>query len=71
MLQIIRIVDDLPKDFEILRQEAADEGWHHLHRLADEWKNCSLRYDGEGEALLAAFEDSVIAAIGAVCIEPK
>jgi GNAT superfamily N-acetyltransferase len=71
MLQIVRIVDALPEHFEILRLSAFDEGWHHLHRLVEEWSSGATHYDADGEALLTAFDDGVIAAVGAVCIEPK
>ncbi|HXJ00167.1 MAG TPA: GNAT family N-acetyltransferase [Micropepsaceae bacterium] len=71
MLQIVRILEDLPEDFEVLRQSAVNEGWHHLDRLAEDWNRGALRYDASGEALLAAYENGVVGAIGAVCIEPN
>jgi GNAT superfamily N-acetyltransferase len=71
MLQIVRVTHEMPEGFEILRRDAVDEEWRHLNRLADEWDGGAVRYDGDGEAFLAAFEDGVLAGVGVVCMEPN
>jgi GNAT superfamily N-acetyltransferase len=71
MLQIVRIQDRLSEGLERLRLSAIEEGWRHLDRLAEDWNCGATRYDGDGEALLAAFEDGILKAVGAVCVEPN
>lgn len=73
-LQIVRIVEALPEGFEPLRSEAAAEGFAHVERLAAEWASGEQRFDGEGEALFAAFSDGELAGVGAVSrehLEPR
>ncbi len=68
-VQIVRVVDALPEDFERLRAEAEAEGFGHVERLAREWASAEQRFDGEGEALFAAFVDGELAGVGAVSRE--
>jgi GNAT superfamily N-acetyltransferase len=68
-LQIVRVSGELPEAFEQLRQEASAEGFDHIERLAAEWASRSQRFDGEGEALFAAFVDGELAGVGAVSRE--
>jgi GNAT superfamily N-acetyltransferase len=64
------VVDDLPAGFDVLRAEALAEGYRHLERLAADWISHSTRFDREGEALLAAQVNGVLAGIGGLTIEP-
>jgi len=64
------VVDKLPADFEIVRREARAEGYAFLDRLANDWASGVIRFDRPGEALLAAYSDGVLAAIGGITIDP-
>ena len=68
-VQIVRVQGALPEGFERLRCEAAAEGFDHVERLAREWFSGALRFDGEGEALFAAFVDGELVGVGAVSHE--
>jgi GNAT superfamily N-acetyltransferase len=54
MIRLAPVIDDLPHGFDAMRAEAAAEGYRHLERLAAEWASRAMRFDREGEALLAA-----------------
>lgn len=71
MIQILRVFDALPDDFEALRADAADEGWRHMDRLADDWESGADRYDKPGEALFTAFVEGELAGIGGLTREPS
>jgi GNAT superfamily N-acetyltransferase len=64
------VADKLPADFEIMRWEARAEGYAFLDRLANDWASGAIRFDRPGEALLAAYSDDVLAAIGGITIDP-
>jgi GNAT superfamily N-acetyltransferase len=64
------VVDKLPADFEAMRAEARGEGYAFLDRLANDWASGAIRFDRPGEALLAAYSDGVLAAIGGITIDP-
>jgi GNAT superfamily N-acetyltransferase len=68
-LQLHRVVDHLPADFDELRVEARTEGFRQVERLATDWEACT-RFDRDGEALLAARVNGVLAGIGGMTIEP-
>ncbi|TCS15842.1 GNAT family N-acetyltransferase [Caulobacter sp. BK020] len=70
MLQLIRILEDLPEGFDALLADAASEGVGHMARLADGWASGDQRFDGDGEALLGALLAGELAGIGGVSIEP-
>ena len=70
MIQLVRIFDDLPEGFDILRAEAAAEGHQHMARLAADFESGAQRFDRDGEALLAAFVGGALAGIGGLTIEP-
>jgi hypothetical protein len=53
-IHLTLIVDDLPLSIDLLRAEAACEGYRFLERLVTEWMSCRERFAREGEALLAA-----------------
>ncbi|HEV2100944.1 MAG TPA: GNAT family N-acetyltransferase [Stellaceae bacterium] len=70
LLRLEAVVEDLPVGFDTLRREARAEGCLFIERLAAEWKSCTTRFDREGEALLAARMNGVLAGIGGLTLEP-
>jgi GNAT superfamily N-acetyltransferase len=64
------IVDKLPADFEDMRSEARAEGYRFLDRLAVDWESGLIRFDRPGEALLAAYPNGVLAAVGGITVDP-
>jgi GNAT superfamily N-acetyltransferase len=69
-LRVEAVTDGLPSGFDLLRAEAAAEGYRHLDRLAADWLAGTTRFDHEGEALLAAYRDGALAGIGGLTIDP-
>jgi GNAT superfamily N-acetyltransferase len=67
MVQLVRITDDLPDDFEALRAEADGEGHRHLTRLAAEWAEAPEGFT----AVLAAFAGGELAGVAALTPEPS
>ena len=65
-----RVIDELPADLAALREEARAEGYRFVERLATDWTSGTIRFDREGEALLAARLSGVLAGIGGLTIEP-
>jgi hypothetical protein len=53
-----------------MRREARAEGHQFLDRLASDWASGAMRFDRPGEALLAAYSEGVLAAIGGITIDP-
>ena len=70
LLELEPVTGDLPAGFEALRAEALAEGFRQVERLAAEWASRATRFDREGEALLAARLNGVLAGIGGLTIEP-
>lgn len=64
------VIGHLPAGFETLREEARDEGYLFVERLAADWEARRMRFDRDGEALLAAYATGVLAGIGGLTIEP-
>jgi len=64
------VIDELPAGFDALRAEARAEGYRFVERLATDWTSGTIRFDREGEALLAARLSGVLAGIGGLTIEP-
>jgi GNAT superfamily N-acetyltransferase len=64
------VVDELPADFDTIRAEARAEGYRFLDRLANDWASGAMRFDRPGEALLTAYSEGVLAAIGGITIDP-
>jgi GNAT superfamily N-acetyltransferase len=71
MLQLVRVVDDLPDEFPVLRAAAEAEGHKHMTRLAAEFAAGAQRFAKDGEVLLAAYLDGALVAIGGVTEEPS
>jgi GNAT superfamily N-acetyltransferase len=68
--KIQRVIEKLPAGFDALRAEARAEGYRFAERLATDWLSGTIRFDREGEALLAARVNGVLAGIGGLTIEP-
>lgn len=64
------VIGHLPAGFETLREEARGEGYLFVERLAADWEARRMRFDRDGEALLAAYATGVLAGIGGLTIEP-
>ena len=69
-MRLQRVIDELPTDFDTIRLEARAEGHKFLDRLANVWVSGVIRFDRPGEALLAAYSDEILAAIGGITIDP-
>jgi GNAT superfamily N-acetyltransferase len=67
-LQLVRIFDDLPKDFDVLVDEASREGVRGMLRLAEGWSN-GARFQDDGEALFVALLAGTLAGVGGLSIE--
>src|SRR5262245_3882857 len=70
MMQLDRIIDELPHGFDAMRAAASAEGHRNMERLALDWASGAMRFDGDGEALLAAHVQGTLAGIGGLTIEP-
>jgi len=64
------VIDELPAGFDALRAEARAEGYRFVERLATDWGSGTIRFDSQGEALLAARLRRVLAGIGGLTIDP-
>ena len=64
------VIEHLPAGFDALREEARAEGYLFVERLAADWEARRMRFDGNGEALLAAHVTGVLAGIGGLTQEP-
>jgi GNAT superfamily N-acetyltransferase len=69
-MRLERIVTELPAGFDVLRAAARAEGYRHIERLADEWTAGTVRFDREGEALMAATPSRELAGVGGLTIDP-
>lgn len=69
MIQLVRVIEELPGDFERLRSAAAAEGHRHLDRLGQEWSSGAQRFAGNGEALLTAYQEGELVGIGGITHE--
>jgi GNAT superfamily N-acetyltransferase len=70
MIRLERVVGALPARFDAMRAEAGGEGFRMLDVLAADWTAGKIRFDGDGEALLAGFVDDDLAGIGGLTIDP-
>jgi GNAT superfamily N-acetyltransferase len=64
------VIQELPADLDALRAEARAEGYRFVERLAVDWASGTMRFDGQGEALLAARLKTVLCGIGGLTIDP-
>ena len=67
--QISIVTGELPALFDTMRQEACDEGYRFIERLALDWASGAMRFDWDGEVLLAACLDGVLAGIGGLTLD--
>lgn len=66
----IRLLRDrLPEEIADLASEARREGHLHITRLIDEWSAGDIRFERDGERLLGAYVDEVLAGIGGMTVE--
>lgn len=64
-VQISRVTS-LPDQFEMLRTEAASEGFPNMESLFDQWQDGSNRFTRPGEMLAAAWVDGDLAGVGGI-----
>jgi GNAT superfamily N-acetyltransferase len=64
------IIEDLPGGFDLLRAEARAEGFHQIERLRTDWDAGTIRFDRDGEALLAVRVNGTLAGIGGLTVDP-
>lgn len=69
-ISIVAARAELPCGFEALRDEARSEGHTHMDRLAADWCSGVNRFDGDGEALLAAFVSGELVGVGGLTRNP-
>ncbi len=67
--ELVRIIDTLPRDFAATHAEARGEGHRHLTRLADDWASRAMRFERDGEMLLAAYLEGQLAGIGGLTVD--
>jgi GNAT superfamily N-acetyltransferase len=53
-----------------MRVEACTEGYRFMERLATDWEAGVTRFDRDGEALVGARVDDVLAGIGGLTLDP-
>lgn len=71
MFDIVLIREELPEGFEILRHAADDEAFDMLRTLKEDWESGAHRFEGPGEALVAAMDGPVLAGLGAISRDPE
>jgi GNAT superfamily N-acetyltransferase len=69
-MRLERVITELPAGFDVLRAEARAQGYRHVDRLADEWRAGTMRFDREGEALIAAHLGGDLSGLGGLTIDP-
>lgn len=69
MLQIFRVIDELPEGFDTLLSEARAEGVRNMTLLEAQWASGEQQFDENSAALFAAFVDGALAAVGGVSRE--
>jgi GNAT superfamily N-acetyltransferase len=70
LIQLVRIIDDLPEGFDALLADAAAEGVGNMALLADGWASGDQRFQGDGEALLGALLAGTLVGVGGLSVEP-
>ncbi len=71
MIAIAEVKESLPDGFELLRHAAEGEAFDMLATLAREWASGSTRFDGDGEALVAAFDGDLLVGMGGIQADPQ
>ena len=67
---ISTVTGRLPAMLDAVRQEACNEGYRFMDRLAVDWASGMMRFDRDGELLLAAHLEDVLAGIGGITLDP-
>ena len=70
VVQIRRIEEELPAGFDALSAEARAEGHRFLDRLVEDWRSGAMRFTRPGEALMAAYADAALTAVGGLTVDP-
>jgi GNAT superfamily N-acetyltransferase len=70
ILRLEPVIENLPSDFDGMRAEAHAEGYRFVERLATDWEAGTTRFDRDGEALLGAHMDGILAGIGGLTLDP-
>ncbi len=70
MLEFIKATTLSLDNFDEPAKEASAEGYRFVDRLLEEWRDGTNRFDRDGEVLLLAFENDVLAGIGGITWEP-
>jgi GNAT superfamily N-acetyltransferase len=60
----------LPSELEVLRTEAARQGFKFVDRLVADWASGANRFDRRGERLLGAFAGEGLIGVGGLSIDP-
>lgn len=68
-MQVVRLGSQLPPDLLQLAEQAEAESVRNMGLLRAEHASGAQRYDGEGEALFAAYVEGALAGIGGVSRE--
>jgi GNAT superfamily N-acetyltransferase len=69
-IQIVRLGDTLPEDFEALRSEAAAEAYRFVESLREEWLEGRYSAGDDRFAVFAAFTGGELAGVGALTPDP-
>jgi GNAT superfamily N-acetyltransferase len=70
MPELQLVIENLPAGFDALRAVARAEGYSFIERLAADWEAHKMRFEHQGEALLAAHVTGELAGIGGLTIDP-
>jgi GNAT superfamily N-acetyltransferase len=68
---VVRVTDGLPGGLDRLAVAAAAEGVGIVERLIAEWDAAEQRFDGQGEALFAAYVEGALSGFGGVTVEAQ
>lgn len=68
VVNIARVVEALPGEFDVIRAEATAEGVRNMELLAAQWSSREQRFDEPG-ALFAAYVGGALAGVGGVTVE--
>jgi len=68
MLQLIRVIDELPAGFDALLAEARAGGVRNMDLLVEQWASGEQRFESGG--LFAAFVGGELAGVGGVSADP-
>jgi len=69
-VQIVRLSDTLPDDFEELRNEAGAEAYRFVESLREEWLAGHYAAGDDRFAVFAAFREGGLAGVGALTPDP-